>query len=89
MLIIGLAYTVMSLVTFCCYGFDKHRARSGGWRIKESTLHGLELLGGWPGALLGQMVFRHRLRKLSFMLVFALIVALHLGLWVAFLYRLA
>ena len=45
-------YALVSIVTFVVYGFDKRRAVHGGRRVPERTLHGLELLGGWPGALL-------------------------------------
>jgi uncharacterized membrane protein YsdA (DUF1294 family) len=82
------AYAVASILTFFVYGFDKRRAVRGGRRVPERTLHGLELLGGWPGALLGQAVFRHKRRKLSYMLVCWGIVGLHVTLWIAW-YRLA
>jgi uncharacterized membrane protein YsdA (DUF1294 family) len=75
-------YAVMSLITFTYYGLDKRRAGRGGWRIPEKTLHLLELLGGWPGALLAQSLFRHKRSKASYMLVFWLIVALHAAAWI-------
>ena len=65
-----LAYVVMSGVAFFAYAFDKSAARSGRWRTPESTLHLLGLLGGWPGALLAQDMFRHKSRKASFQAVF-------------------
>ncbi len=74
-------YALASAVTFAMYGMDKHRAIRGRWRIPERSLHGLELLGGWPGAILGQVVFRHKLRKPSYMLVFLGIVGLHVAFW--------
>ena len=45
----------------------------------------VELLGGWPGALLGQRRFRHKTRKRSYQLVFWLIGALHLAAWLTYL----
>ena len=77
-----LVYAVMSLVTFLGYAVDKQRARTQGRRIPEATLHGLELVGGWPGALVAQSFFRHKRRKLSYLVVFWLIVALHVGFWI-------
>ena len=71
---------VMSLVTFTAYGLDKRRAVSGRDRIRERTLHLFALLGGWPGALLGQRFFRHKTIKFSFRAVLWLIVAVHVGL---------
>jgi uncharacterized membrane protein YsdA (DUF1294 family) len=76
------AYAVMSFVTFCVYGFDKRRAKCGGWRVSERHLHGLEFLGGWPGAILGQFLFRHKLRKVTYMLVFVGIITVHVAGWV-------
>ena len=35
-------------------------------RIRESTLHLFSLLGGWPGALIAQELFRHKAKKLEF-----------------------
>lgn len=70
----------MSLISFIVYGLDKRRAAKGGRRISERTLHLLALLGGWPGALLGQRRFRHKTVKLSFRIVFWLVVLLHLSL---------
>ncbi|RYM12717.1 DUF1294 domain-containing protein [Pseudomonas aeruginosa] len=45
------------------------------------ALYWFELLGGWPGALVAQQVFRHKTRKLSFQLVFWGIVLLHQSFW--------
>jgi uncharacterized membrane protein YsdA (DUF1294 family) len=71
---------LMSLVAFVTYGFDKRRARMDGRRVSEKTLHLMALLGGWPGALIGQRIFRHKTQKLSFRVVFCLCVALHLAI---------
>lgn len=85
---IAILYALASLVTFAAYGLDKHRAVRGRWRIPERTLHGLELFGGWPGALLGQAVFRHKRRKLTYMAVFVGIIALHAAGWAIWYQRL-
>jgi uncharacterized membrane protein YsdA (DUF1294 family) len=73
-------YAVMSMITFIAYGIDKRRATHNRQRIREHTLHLLEVLGGWPGAILGQIVFHHKRRKFSYMFVFAAIVILHLAI---------
>jgi uncharacterized membrane protein YsdA (DUF1294 family) len=74
-------YALASVIGFFLYGFDKRRARLGGSRVPEARLHLVELLGGWPGALAGQRVFRHKTRKTSFRLVFWLIVLVHVAAW--------
>jgi uncharacterized membrane protein YsdA (DUF1294 family) len=67
-------FGVMSLATVVIYGVDKRRAKLEGARISEKTLHVLALLGGWPGAIAGQKLFRHKTYKKSFRLVFWLTV---------------
>jgi uncharacterized membrane protein YsdA (DUF1294 family) len=75
-------YAGMSVLTFFLYWRDKHQARNEGWRTPEKVLHGAELLGGWPGALVAQQAFRHKTRKLSYQGVFWLIVVLHELFWI-------
>jgi uncharacterized membrane protein YsdA (DUF1294 family) len=70
---------VMSLACFVAYGWDKGRAANGGRRMPEQTLHVLALLGGWPGALLGQRQFRHKTKKMTFLIVFWCVVVLHVA----------
>ena len=41
-------YFTLSLLTFSVYGIDKRKARLQRWRIKENTLHLLELLALKP-----------------------------------------
>ena len=65
-------HVVLSSITFAVYWRDKAAARSQRWRTRESTLHALALLGGWPGALLAQRVLRHKSRKTSFLVTFYL-----------------
>lgn len=72
-------HLLASGVTFGLYAIDKSAARNGQWRIRESTLNTLALLGGWPGALLAQRIFRHKSRKISFQIVFWLAVLLNSG----------
>ena len=71
---------VMSLATFFAYGWDKGQAANGGRRTSERTLHLMAFMGGWPGAFFGQRQFRHKTQKMSFRIVFWLVVALHVGI---------
>ena len=75
-------YALASALAFCLYWTDKRRAGRGAWRISEATLHGVELLGGWPGAWIAQRVFRHKWQKRPYMAVFWTIVAIHAAGWV-------
>jgi len=68
---------LMSVVAWFTYRSDKKAAVNGEWRIQESRLHLLELLGGWPGAFLAQRVFRHKSAKVSYRVIFWGIVLLY------------
>lgn len=70
-------YFVASAATFLVYGFDKLAAKRNWWRVRESTLHLLEAVGGWPGAMLAHRFFRHKSYKKSFRRVFWAMVALN------------
>jgi uncharacterized membrane protein YsdA (DUF1294 family) len=77
-----MAYGLVSLVTFLMYWQDKSRARQDARRTPENVLHAAELLGGWPGALLAQQAFRHKTRKVSYLVVLWGIVLVHEVVWV-------
>ena len=50
------AYLIsINLITVLFYWYDKYRARNGGSRIPEVVLQLLALVGGSPGALIGQL----------------------------------
>ncbi|MDT4897015.1 MAG: hypothetical protein QOH25_2092 [Acidobacteriota bacterium] len=61
-------YYVASIITYGIYAQDKTAAQNAGRRIPESTLHLMSLVGGWPGALIAQVVLRHKTRKPSFLI---------------------
>lgn len=75
------AYSAVSVITFGAYHADKGKAIRGEWRTPESTLHLLEMMGGWPGALIAQQALRHKNRKPAFLVAFWLIVILHIAAW--------
>lgn len=78
-------YLALSLITLITYLKDKSAARKGGWRTSEGTLHVLALLGGWPGALLAQALFRHKSKKTDFRIVFFITIFLNIVmlLWIS------
>lgn len=63
-------FAAINFVTVLAYGFDKHAAIKGNWRVPEIQLHTLELLGGWPGAFIAQKLFHHKTKKKSFKVMF-------------------
>lgn len=84
LLVAGGWYLVVSVVSIAQYWLDKRAAVRGGWRISERTLLVTDLLGGWPGGLLARRWLRHKTRKGSYRLRFALVVAVHIAIWAAF-----
>ena len=60
---------LMSLISFLFYGADKHKARNERWRIPESVLLLLGLLGGAFGALLAMKLFRHKTKHVYFWII--------------------
>lgn len=67
----------MSFITYWLYAKDKKAAQNNDWRIPEKTLHILELLCGWPGALVAQSRLRHKSKKTSFIMVLWIMIVLN------------
>ncbi|MEX2607942.1 MAG: DUF1294 domain-containing protein [Kiritimatiellia bacterium] len=65
-----IALGVLSLISFIQYARDKQLAVRKRFRISETRLHLPDLLGGWPGGLLAQKIFRHKVSKPGFQVVF-------------------
>lgn len=75
------AYWGLSTLTFLVYANDKRKAQKGAWRTKESSLHLLALLGGWPGAAFAQQFLRHKSQKRAFRSAFWLSIILNISLF--------
>jgi len=57
---------VVNVVAFAAMGWDKSCAERGARRISERDLLTLAALGGGPGAIAAQQLFRHKTRKQPF-----------------------
>ena len=57
---------VINLISFAAMGVDKARARKRSWRIPESTLFVLAIIGGSVGSIAGMYTFRHKTRHWYF-----------------------
>ncbi|GAB3350596.1 cold shock and DUF1294 domain-containing protein [Lysobacter tyrosinilyticus] len=68
--VVCIGYLVLSGASYLMYWWDKTAATKGARRTPESTLHFIDLLGGWPGALIAQQQFRHKTVKTSFQVAF-------------------
>ena len=71
---------MLNLIGFALMGIDKKRAVKKLWRIPESTLFIIALIGGSIGSIIGMRVFHHKTKHWYFTLVNVLGLALHLAL---------
>ena len=60
----------INLITFLSMYIDKKKAKKGSWRIKESTLLTMGLIGGSIGGIAGMYTFRHKTQKTRFVILF-------------------
>ena len=64
-------FGLANLLAFLLVGYDKlHSARAGS-HVPEFNLALIGAMGGWPGGLLGMLLFRHKTAKLSFQIKYA------------------
>ncbi|HEY0563154.1 MAG TPA: DUF1294 domain-containing protein [Methylophilus sp.] len=79
-LFVFVIYCVASLLTFSLYWSDKRAAQNDSQRTPENTLQLLSLIGGWPGGLFAQRIFRHKSTKQSFQLTYWAVVFLNIAM---------
>ena len=60
---------IINISAFALFALDKRRARLHMWRVPESTLLLVSLLGGSLGALLGMHLLRHKTKHPKFYLL--------------------
>lgn len=83
--ILLLYFLFINIIVFILAGYDKYQARKNKRRIPENTLFFLELIGGTPGLLTAMLLFRHKTSKTSFIVKFAVILAIQATLIIAYL----
>ena len=76
-----------NVVTFFMYGVDKWKAKKSKWRIRETALLGLAVLGGSIGAWLGMKVWHHKTQHKKFKYGVPAIIIVQLALIGFILYR--
>lgn len=76
-------FLLANVLTLVVYGGDKMAARNAWRRVPESTLLAFGFVGGWPGAILGQQLFRHKTQKQPFKTWFVISVILNVAVLVA------
>jgi len=59
-------FIIINLIAFLVFAFDKLKAKMGGRRVSEKTLHTLSFLGGFIGSTLSMFIFSHKVSKKEF-----------------------
>lgn len=72
-------FVLINMLTVVIYGADKMAAQKGLRRVPEITLLAFGVTGGWPGAILGQQLFRHKTQKQPFKTYFMLSVVVSIA----------
>ncbi len=72
---------LINAVGFVIMLIDKRRAQKNLWRISESTLLTVAILGGSIGSYAGMKVFRHKTRKPKFSIGIPVIILLQAVVW--------
>ena len=76
-------FLLINMLTLVMYGADKMAARKGMRRVPEATLLVFGVTGGWPGAIVGQQLFRHKTQKQPFKTYFIISVIVSIVAMVA------
>ena len=66
----------INLITLSAMYIDKYKAKSNKRRIPEKTLFTLVFLGGGIGGIAGMYMFRHKTKKIRFIIGFPTILIL-------------
>lgn len=68
----------INIAAFIAFGIDKYKAKRDKWRIPESTLLTMAVLGGSIGALAGMKIWRHKTLHNKFRIGIPVILALQI-----------
>jgi uncharacterized membrane protein YsdA (DUF1294 family) len=69
---------LINALAFLLMLIDKYKAKKNLWRIRESTLLLIAVIGGSIGALAGMYTFRHKTKHLKFTLGIPVILVLQI-----------
>lgn len=73
---------VINVITVAAFGLDKRKAKKRKFRIRESVLLGLALIGGSLGAMAGMFLFHHKTRKPAFRIGIPVLFLLQGVIWI-------
>lgn len=75
----------INIIGFFIMWLDKRKAIKGSWRIPEKTLFIITAIGGGIGTIAGMYTFRHKTKKLNFVIGLPLITILEIILGIYYL----
>ena len=75
----------INIIGFLIMWIDKRKAIKGSWRIPEKTLFIITVIGGGIGTIAGMYTFRHKTKKLNFIIGLPLITILEIILAIYYL----
>lgn len=71
---------IVNILGFAVMGIDKQKAIKKRWRIRESTLFLIALVGGSLGSILGMRIFHHKTKHWYFVCGMPLILMLQIAI---------
>ena len=85
------AYLIfINIFTIILYGIDKLRAvlKASHNRVSEKVLLSSAFIGGTVGAIISMILFRHKIKKLSFMIKFIVVIVIQAILYYCYINKL-
>ena len=69
----------INMISFTLYAYDKIQAIKDMKRISENKLLCCTFIGGSLGSIISMLTFRHKVKKLSFMIKFSIVIVVQVG----------
>ena len=77
---------IINMIGFAIMGIDKLKAKKRAWRIPESTLFVIAIIGGSLGTTIGMHIFHHKTRHWYFLYGMPAILLMQIALVVLLMY---
>lgn len=85
LMIVAIIYIILNCAALMLYGLDKRKAVKNKYRVSESALIWIGLIGPF-GALVGMKAFRHKTQKTKFKLIYVFVI-LHIVIFALFIWK--
>ena len=72
---------IINIISFVLMGIDKIQAIRNKQRISEASLIIISLIGGSIGTILSMIIFKHKIRKIKFLLLVPLFLIISIYLY--------